>query len=366
MARSSAKAKRHAENGAEPVHPLFEPALDPGLLMPALPRCELRALSLFSGCGGLDLGFDLAGFTHAASYELLEFAADTIRANRPDWKVFSGVQGDVTTVDWDQYARQIDVIHGGPPCQPFSTAGRRQGSRDPRDMIPEFVRAVLAIEPAAFVVENVAGLLTSKFSSYVRETVYKPLQRDYTIVAFELEAAKFGVPQRRRRVFFVGFRDVAAFHRFTRPSPTHRVPSETDSASDDFGFDDELPVTQGVRAALGLPTTDYDSIAPTIRCTLTGPRGTTSIVSSTSAMKEWQKLGIWANGVGANREAARRFAAKDGHYRLSVDQCALLQGFPATWQFRDAVHRMLGQIGNSVAPPMAYNVAVAIRAALLP
>lgn len=94
MAKRSANAKRRAEQGDfEPKHEINIPKLDPQSLMPQLPRNGLRSLSLFSGGGGLDLGFDRAGFEHGASYEIVTDAAATLSANRPHWKVESGEGG---------------------------------------------------------------------------------------------------------------------------------------------------------------------------------------------------------------------------------------------------------------------------------
>jgi len=202
------EAKRRALRGecSQPKHPINTPNLDPCSLMPQRRRNGLKALSLFSGGGGMDIGFDRAGFKHVASYEILNDAADVIRAARPKWKIFGGAEGDVTQVEWGIYRDKVDVLHGGPPCQPFSHAGRRNGAEDVRDMIPEFVRAVKAIGPRAFVCENVAGLISKRFERYVRETILLPLTNVYTIFSFHLDAADFGVPQKRRRVFFVGFR----------------------------------------------------------------------------------------------------------------------------------------------------------------
>ena len=163
-----AKLKAVTENRIGHYQEINTPKIDPNKLMPKLKKNGLRTLSLFSGGGGLDLGFDLAGFNHVASYEILEFAAKTIKFNRPSWKVYTGDEGDVTNIDWTTYKGKVDVIHGGPPCQPFSTAGKQKGSADARDMIPEFVRCVKEIEPKAFVAENVSGLTSKKFKNLLR------------------------------------------------------------------------------------------------------------------------------------------------------------------------------------------------------
>jgi DNA (cytosine-5)-methyltransferase 1 len=367
---SARKKKKSKELLIESFQKMNVPLIDPNQLMPQRSRNDFTTLSLFSGGGGMDLGFDSAGFSHKASYELLEFAGDTIKRNRPNWAVHSGSSGDVTEVDWSIYKGSIDVVHGGPPCQPFSTAGRQAGVSDPRDMVPEFVRCILECDPKVFVMENVTGLLSSKFQSYVNDVFLKPLKDQYSITTFELSAADFGVPQKRRRVFFVGTK--FDMPKYFPPRPTHINPfvktKEKNSKQESFLFSEaksNLPETMGVRHALGLACIGVDQLAPTIRCTLTGPRGTTSILSSTSSSKIWDSIGVWANGVAKDRASASKFETKNGNFRLSVDDVALLQGFPTTWKFEGAVSKSLGQIGNSVAPPMAYAVALSILEILI-
>jgi len=329
----------------------------------------LRALSLFSGGGGLDLGFERAGFTHVASYDIISVCGETLSLNRPAWRVYAGEDGDVTRVRWEQYMGMVDVIHGGPPCQPFSIAGKQRGPEDERNMWPEFVRSVLTLRPQAFIAENVTGLLDPKFSSYVRDEILTPL-KSYHVFQFKLHAAMFGVPQSRQRVFFVGFRDEIAADRFIVPRPSHRY--------DHFGtgrksveqlgiFDDEYDLIpcMGVREALGLPDIGVDGLAPTLRSGFTGPRNSTSVLNSVASQRIWENLQVWPNGVAESRERASMFVAKNDHFRMSVQDCALIQGFPESWRFAGGVYKTLGQIGNSVAPPMAYAVAQAISKALL-
>ncbi len=355
---ASQEAKRRALAGdcSSAKHPIYSPRLDPLSLMPQLEQNGLKGLSLFSGGGGMDIGFDRAGFEHLASYEILEGATSVLKAAHPEWAVFGGEAGDVRRVDWKYYRGKVDVLHGGPPCQPFSHAGRQNGAADVRDMIPELVRAVKSVRPRAFVCENVGGLTAKRFIDYVEQTIYTPLRESYSISQFTLNAADFGVPQRRRRVFFVGFASGTDACRFEPPGPTHRQEGEDRTSN--------LPRTMGVREALGLPETDCDGLAPTLRSGLTGPRHTTSIVSSVSALKVWERLGVWPNGVAADRTSASAYVAKNGHYRLSVDDCLVLQGFPTNWPVGKPVYLALGLIGNSVAPPMAYHLAQAVAAAL--
>ena len=204
--------------------------------------------------------------------------------------------------------------------------------------------------------------------TYLDETLFQPLEQDYEIQMFILNAAGFGVPQIRKRVIFVGIRKNSAQNTYKKPEElfdySHLKRTKDLKKEQSLSLFEEVPSKKkkcmGVREALGLEETGYDTIAPTIRCTLTGPRSTTSILSSTSAQKVWKSIGIWPNGVQLNREKASAFETKDGTFRLSVADCALLQGFPENWKFNDPVYKALGQVGNSVAPPMAYNIAKSI------
>jgi DNA (cytosine-5)-methyltransferase 1 len=348
-----AKAKALSGECDQPRHLIPTPKLDPLTLMPQQLAHSLSALSLFSGGGGLDIAFERAGFDHAASYDILEDTGAVLGAARPDWMVFSGPRGDVTSVNWARYRGSVDVIHGGPPCQPFSHAGRQLGAEDARDMVPQLVRAVVAVRPKAFVCENVAGLASKKFESYLQRTIFDPLQGRYHVRKFTLDAADFGVPQRRRRIFFVGFSNSQAATAFRVPTATHA-----------FNGPSNLQRTFGAREALGLTDIGYDDLAPTLRSGFTGPRHTTSVVNSSTAARHWAALKIWPNGVAKDREAAAIFHAKNGDFRLSVADCLVLQGFPGDWPLSGAVYRSLGLIGNSVAPPMGFAVAKAVAAAI--
>ena len=344
-----------ADSKLMPSAPTFDGRLDPNDLMPRIEANGLTCLSLFSGGGGLDLGFERAGFRHQALFELLDVCGETLRANRPQWKVLSGTShGDVTAAAFTPF-RGVDVVHGGPPCQPFSVAGKQAGAEDPRNMWGEFVRCVQQARPRAFIAENVVGLLDRKFESFVQQNIVGPLEGTYLVFKFKLAAHDFGVPQARRRVFFVGFRAARDAARFVPPAATH---GDVDTL---FG---PLLRRNTARQSLGLPQGDFDTVAPTLRSGFTGPRNTTGVLNSKAALKIWHLLGIWPNGVQPNRERATAYTPENGHFRMSVADCALLQGFPDEWKFRGAVYQALGQIGNSVCPPVAYAVARQVARAL--
>jgi DNA (cytosine-5)-methyltransferase 1 len=329
--------------------------LDPNDLMPQLEPNGLTCISLFSGGGGLDLGFERAGYAHQTAFEILDICGETLRVNRPKWEVRAGdVAGDVRTAAFSAF-RGVDVVHGGPPCQPFSTAGKQAGANDPRNMWPDFVRCVNQARPRAFVAENVPGLLDSKFEDFVSRFILAPLAGQYRVFSFSLTAHDFGVPQARKRVIFVGFRANRDADRWHEPVATH--------GDGDTLFGPLLPRNKA-RRSLGLPDIGHDVVAPTLRSGFTGPRKTTGVVNSVGSMKVWGSLNIWPNGVQPSRALADAYPPENGHYRMSVSDCALLQGFPEDWRFAGAVYQALGQIGNSVCPPVGYAVARHVAEAL--
>lgn len=359
--------KKHGRASGVSVehHPLALPRLSADALMPQQPRHDLAALSLFSGGGGLDIGFERAGFRHVACYELLPKVVACLTANRPGWAVRSGEAGDVRGEDWTQF-RGVDVMFGGPPCQPYSQAGEQNGKADSRDMVPAYVNAIQTARPRSFLLENVATLLNPMFAAHLTAEIVRPLASTYQLRMFTLDAEAFGVPQVRRRAFIVGFLaevDAAKFH---VPVPTHRAAGSKEDGSLRRMLDDgeESPLCMGAREALGLKDIGVDGPAPTLRSGLTGKRFTTSIVSGQASLKRWTALQIWPNGVARTSEDAQLFPTPNGHFRLSVPDCALLQGFPEAWEFPRQAYLALGIIGNSVCPPVAFKLARAIYSAL--
>lgn len=367
LSHESRLSKLAAEQGLlDSVHEVNTPLLDPNLLMPQLKSNGLTTVSLFSGGGGLDFGFVKAGYGPIASYELIPICNDTLSSNLKCSNIYCGPdEGDVTKIDWNNYQRKVDIVHGGPPCQPFSIAGAQKGINDKRNMWGEFSRAVNVIKPTVFIAENVPGILSPKFKGFVNKYIFEQLS-DYSITVFEMHTADYGIPQIRKRVFFVGFRNKTHFNKFVQPQPTH-VWSHLGNNNSFYIcslFHVGLKKTSGVRESLGLSDIGFDNLAPTIRSAFTGKRNTTSILNSTAGQKSWGKMQIWPNGVQADRKKASAFPAKNGHFRLSIQDIALIQGFPESWNFAGAVYQILGQIGNSVSPPVAYQVALSVAKVL--
>lgn len=174
----------------------------------------MRSVDLFCGAGGLTLGLQRAGWHTAAAVEYDASACLTYRRNFPDVRLF---EGDVRRVDFREFAGSVDLVAGGPPCQPFSVAGNQRAHDDPRDCIPEFVRAVREIQPRAFLMENVAGLGSPRHRPYLCFVLEQLKALGYSVVEQVVDAADYGVPQHRKRLIVVGMRD----RDFAFPVPTH-------------------------------------------------------------------------------------------------------------------------------------------------
>jgi len=200
----------------------------------------MKSIELFAGAGGLGMGLHQAGFHPLEVVEWDRDACDTIRENKDRGqkivKSWPLTEGDIRMVGFSTYEGKIDLISGGPPCQPFSLGGKHGAYNDARDMFPQAIRAVREAKPRAFIFENVKGLTREAFRNYFEyirlqlehpELVAKTdenwqdhlarLERyhtrgrrtglHYQVVTRVLNAANFGVPQKRERVVFVGFRD---------------------------------------------------------------------------------------------------------------------------------------------------------------
>jgi DNA (cytosine-5)-methyltransferase 1 len=199
----------------------------------------MNCVELFTGAGGLALGVSRAGFRHAAVVERDGDSCKTLLLNQrrgladfADWPIH---HQDVRDFDFGRIRKHIHLVAGGPPCQPFSLGGKHRGYRDERNLFPEAVRAVRELQPEAFLFENVKGLLRDSFSkyfSYILLQLKHPLTQarsdeswedhlarlekhetggsyddfHYNVIFSLLNAADFGVPQRRERVFIVGIR----------------------------------------------------------------------------------------------------------------------------------------------------------------
>jgi len=215
----------------------------------------LTSLELFAGAGGLAAGVHAAGFDHLGLIEWDDYAVETLRRNftilgLPKERI---LHADAREIDYSQFSGKVDLLSGGPPCQPFSTSGSHGGFNDERNMFPVFLDAIRHIRPKAILIENVKGLTRAKFSdylSYIKLRIQFPFAEvdhaapwqdqleslrfcshgdfpssdSYRLDVRLIDTADFGVPQRRERVIFMALRSDLA----TTPRPP--LPSHSKSA----------------------------------------------------------------------------------------------------------------------------------------
>lgn len=383
---------------------------------------SLTAVELFAGAGGLGLGVSRAGFRPKAVIEWDKYCCDTIKENQalshPLVGAWPLIEGDVRNVNFAELAGDVDLVTGGPPCQPFSIGGKHRAYADQRDMFPEAVRAVRELAPRAFIFENVKGLTRQKFSAYFEyirlqltypeilgrkdedwsdhlarlerhHTKGKPDGLYYNLVTRVLNAADYGVPQKRERVFFVGFRSDLGIE-WSFPEPTHsrralvwekifgdywdrlEVPSdarEQPLAGADVLFGDAKPVEKPwvtVRQAISdLPDPELDTAAAEVIANHRYQPGARVYVGHTgSPLDEPAKtLKAGVHGVPGGENMLRR---PDGSVRyFTVRESARLQTFPDDYIFHGSWSETMRQLGNAVPVDLAELLATDVRHRLI-
>jgi DNA (cytosine-5)-methyltransferase 1 len=323
---------------------------------------NMRALDIFSGAGGLSIGLEQAGFQIVAGAEWDRDACETFAKAHPAADV---IEGDVNAVPFRRWRDDVDVLVGGPPCQPWSTGGKRLGEADPRDGWPAFLRALSDVRPRAFVAENVAGFAVGarkeRFGSLIRELE----ALGFRVVASVVNAADYGVPQRRRRLLIVGLRDgpfefPAASHGPGRALPW--VPAGDFIGTEPIG----VPNPSQVRFARSpdIRPNPYDGHvyngggrpidlarpAPTLLASMGGNK--TPWVDGNCVVPEYHAH-LAAGG-------APRAGVVPGARRITLEEAALLQTFPTGMQFAGTRSSCYRQIGNAVPPALAKVVGTSL------
>ena len=305
----------------------------------------LTALEICAGGGGQALGVEQAGFGHAALVEVDRWACETLRLNRPKWNV---VEGDLHNFTAEGLA--IDLLAGGVPCPPFSTAGKQLGADDERDLFPQALRLVEECHPRAVMLENVRGLLSPKFDDYRDELTTRLRDLGYWSDWALLNASDFRVPQLRPRAILVALPHEAAA-RFEWPQPQ---PGEAPTVGEALR---EAMASGGWEGA-----DEWASGADRIAPTLVGgsKKHGGPDLGPTRAKREWATLGVCGMGIAdAPPPQGHR-----GPPRLTVPMAARVQGFPPDWHFAGRKTHAYRQVGNAFPPPVARAVAGAIRDAL--
>lgn len=325
----------------------------------------MNVVSFFAGCGGLDLGFEQAGFNVVWANEFEPHCRATYIRNHPNTEF---VLGDVCKIDPNSIP-DCDGFVGGPPCQSWSVGGKQKGLDDERgQLFLKYIELIKAKQPKFFVIENVKGMLDDKFKEVFEDFVNRLDSAGYDVQWSLLDAVNFRIPQNRERVFFVGFRKELNVT-FAFPNPTCDEPVTLERAIGD--------ITENPNFYSGRKE---DNIVKHVRPNhdvLTSKFG--SFYYRGNRRRGWQQPSFTINATAdfaplhPSSPKMMYFGHENWNFqkdkmseyrRLSVRECARIQTFPDSFIFEyEDIKDAYKMIGNAVPPRLGNEIAKAILSA---
>ena len=346
---------------------------------------RITAVSLFTGAGGMDIGFENAGIHVLCANELNKDACNTYAKNHPDVKL---IRGDLTEhMDELTPFKGVDLVFGGPPCQGFSVAGKMDPNDERSQLIWRFLNVVELLRPKAFVMENVKALAAlEKWEPIRQRYMQRVAELGYTCGYWVLNSAEYGVPQNRERVFFVGSQQTYNFADFEdalfaqkAKAPTLRelflsLP-EIGSAGNPHTCTARItlagspvmrksPYAGMIFNGMGRPL-NFDGVSATLPASMGGNK--TPIIDE--ELLRDPNAGDWVkeyHGKLWNKEMEPEFGpAPTRLRRISIVESAAIQTFPADYVFCGSKSAIYTQIGNAVPCRLAQVVASAVSEVIL-
>lgn len=343
-----------------------------------------KAMSLFAGAGGMDIGIERAGFEVVVASELDPHACNTYRHNNSSVNVIEGDINDSAIFEDIITYRNIDLVIGGPPCQGFSVAGKMDKD-DPRSkLVFTFCSVVEKLKPKAFVMENVKSLASlAKFEEVRDEIIQRMTEAGYQVSMQVLNAKDFGVPQSRERVFFIGTRQgcqlvsLADFDKYKKTAVSLReaIGHLGRAGSESNPRATKAKITLATKPILrkspyagmlfngqGRPL-NPDAWSSTLPASMGGNR--TPIIDEDHL---YDNKDSWVEA----HHAALISGEKKAEYgdapkrlrRLTIDEAAILQTFPSDYEFLGPSSRVFSQIGNAVPCQLAQVVGMVVHEAI--
>jgi DNA (cytosine-5)-methyltransferase 1 len=333
----------------------------------------MNVISLFSGCGGLDLGFERAGFNVPVANEFDPTIFETFKANHPNTHLIEGDVRQVTKEDIAPFLGngEVDGIIGGPPCQSWSEAGSLRGIEDARgQLFFDYIRILKEFKPKFFLAENVSGMLANRHSDAVKNIIKMFEEAGYDVSLTLVNAKDYGVAEERKRVFYIGFRNDLKV-KFVFPEGS-TVDDEKKLTLRDVIWD--LQET-------AVPSADKNKHNPKAVNSNEYFTGAFSpIFMSRNRVKSWdeQAFTVQASGrqcqlhpqapkmVKFDKNDCRFVEGQEHLYRrMTIREVARVQGFPDDFQFiYTDTNNAYKMIGNAVPVNLAYEIATAIRTVL--
>lgn len=323
-------------------------------------------VSFFTGCGGMDLGFEAAGFCHTAAFEYNELFCKTLRRNRPSWKIYGPPTSSGDVSDLTEMTQCLDevisrpfpgIFVGGPPCQPFSIAANQRFMKDNDNfkrigfdhitnggLLFDYTSIIEHYQPSCFVIENVPGLRDLDDGQQLSYALNRLEQSGYSISGPEIiNAAHYGIPQMRERLFIVGANNGNTFE-FPTPHDDYLLPSCASVLPERWeklpNHDKRNHKLSSILRYVKLQYGQRDHLGRVDRLDPTRPSKT-----------------VIAGGLsGGGRSHLHPYVPRT----LTVRECARLQTFPDDFIFVGPTARQFTQVGNAVPPVLAAQIAAAI------
>ena len=329
----------------------------------------MKILSLFSGCGGLDLGFEKAGFDIPIANEFDKNIWKTFEVNHPQTKL---LKEDIRKIDAKTLPKDIDGIIGGPPCQSWSESGSLKGIEDDRGkLFFEYIRILKSVQPKFFLAENVSGMLADRHSEAVKNIIKMFEECGYDVSLTLVNAKDYGVAQERKRVFYIGFRKDLNI-KFDFPKGSTEDDNNKITLRDIIWDLQDSAVPAGEKNQHNpnaINNNEYfiGSYSP--------------IFMSRNRVKSWdeQAFTVQASGrqcqihpqapkmIKVDKNDCRFVEGKENLYRrMTIREVARVQGFPDNFKFvYNNTNDAYKMIGNAVPVNLAYEVACAIKKVLV-
>ncbi len=326
------------------------------------PRAEdaPTVISTFAGAGGSSLGYSMAGFRELLAVEWDDNAVATFKLNFPDVPVYHGDIAKLTVEEVLQRTGlqpgQLDVFDGSPPCQGFSTAGKRNFNDDRNQLFREYVRLLRGLQPKVFVMENVSGMVKGKMKLIFVDILKELKASGYVVSARLLNAMYFGVPQSRERMIFIGVREdlgIAPSHPKAWSKPVKLGTALTDADVSGLPkFDDayarlwpRIPVPTGAR----LTSAAHRVIGKGFNnCIKPNPSMPCCTLPKTQTGRGFATIAHWAE-----------------QRALSIGEAKRIGSFPDDWKTIGDYSTQWMRIGNSVPPLFMRSIARHIRSEIL-
>ena len=329
------------------------------------PDHEYTVIELFAGAGGLGVGLEKAGIKCVALNEIDKWACQTLRENRPNWKV---LEGDIKGFDFSEYANEVDIVTGGFPCQAFSYAGKKLGLQDARGtLFYEFARVVNEVKPLICVGENVRGLLSHENGKTLEGMISILDEIGYNVMPVQvLKAINFKVPQKRERLILIGVRKGIDL-KFEYPKPYKKIYNLSDALKKGELFDSDVPFSEGTKypkrkkevLAMIPPKGYWRDLPLDIQKEFMG--GSFYLGGGKTGMARrigWDEPCLTLTCSPAQKQTER--CHPDETRPFTVREYARIQTFPDEWIFKGPVSSQYKQIGNAVPVNLGREVGYAL------